>query len=259
VFIFIVENISSRVNQASHFTAPHRAEMVSLSARLRSTTQLKGANEELKTLNESLEQRVRDRTAELRATNIDLQTEIAERTKIERVLHERNIELQNAAEAKDRFLANMSHELRTPLNGILGFAEFLVLVDGKPGKVNPKQKEYLEDILNSGKHLLQLISDVLDLAKMGAGKMELNPEKFSLGKAVEEVCAVTKPIAQKKSMRALNRYQALVWVRSLAPVALKGRRKSVQLPVRGWAFGAVFAKDSTQRNGRMICLALARF
>jgi signal transduction histidine kinase len=168
-------------------------------ARLRSTTQLKGANEELKTLNESLEQRVRDRTAELRATNIDLQSEIAERTKVERVLHDRNIELQNAAEAKDRFLANMSHELRTPLNGILGFAEFLV--DGKPGKVNPKQKEYLEDILNSGRHLLQLISDVLDLAKVGAGKMELNVEKFLFCKAIEEVCAVTKPIAQKKSIQ----------------------------------------------------------
>jgi len=167
--------------------------------RLRSTTQLKGANEELKALNESLEQRVRDRTVELRAANIDLQTEVAERTKVERVLHDRNIELQNAAEAKDRFLANMSHELRTPLNGILGFAEFLV--DGKPGKVNPKQKEYLEDILNSGRHLLQLISDVLDLAKVGAGKMELNVEKFLFCQAIEEVCAVTKPIAQKKNIQ----------------------------------------------------------
>jgi signal transduction histidine kinase len=76
----------------------------------------------------------------------------------------------------------MSHELRTPLNGIIGFAEFLV--DGKPGAVNPKQKEYLEDILNSGKHLLQLISDILDLAKVGAGKMEFYPERFSLGKAM---------------------------------------------------------------------------
>jgi signal transduction histidine kinase len=166
--------------------------------RLRTTTQLKGANEELKLLNESLEQRVGDRTAQLRAANIELETEIAERKKIERALYDRNIGLQNAAEAKDRFLANMSHELRTPLNGILGFAEFLV--DGKPGKVNPKQKEYLEDILNSGKHLLQLISDVLDLAKVGAGKMELNPEKFSLAEAIAEVCAVTKPIAQKKSI-----------------------------------------------------------
>jgi signal transduction histidine kinase len=108
----------------------------------------------------------------------------------------KNVQLQNAAEAKDRFLANMSHELRTPLNGIIGFAEFLV--DGKPGALNPKQKEYLEDILNSGKHLLQLVGDVLDLAKAGSGKMELSPERFSLRKAIEEICAVAKPIAQKK-------------------------------------------------------------
>ena len=114
------------------------------------------------------------------------------------VLRYKNIELQNAAEAKDRFLANMSHELRTPLNGIIGFAEFLA--DGKPGGVNPKQKEYLEDILNSGKHLLQLINDVLDLAKVGAGKMELNPETFSLGEAIGEVCAVTKQIARNKTI-----------------------------------------------------------
>jgi PAS domain S-box-containing protein len=108
-------------------------------------------------------------------------------------------ESREKEEAKDRFLANMSHELRTPLNGIIGFAEFLV--DGKPGSVNPKQKEYLEDILNSGKHLLVLINDVLDLAKVGAGKMELKPEKFSLRKAIEEACAVTTPIVQKKGIR----------------------------------------------------------
>jgi PAS domain S-box-containing protein len=124
--------------------------------------------------------------------------DITERKKIERILSNKNIELQAAAAAKDRFLANMSHELRTPLNGIIGFSEFLV--DGKPGPVNPKQKEYLEDILNSSKHLLQLISAILDLAKVGAGKMELNPERFSLRKAIEEACATAEPMAQKKSI-----------------------------------------------------------
>jgi signal transduction histidine kinase len=93
----------------------------------------------------------------------------------------------------------MSHELRTPLNGIIGFAEFLV--DGKPGALNPKQKEYLGDVLNSGRHLLQLINDVLDLAKVEAGKMELNPEPFSLAQAIEEVCAVAQPLAQKKAIQ----------------------------------------------------------
>jgi PAS domain S-box-containing protein len=106
--------------------------------------------------------------------------------------------LQEANRMKSEFLANMSHELRTPLNGIIGFAEFLA--DGKPGKLNPKQNEYLGDILNSGRHLLQLINDVLDLAKVEAGKMELNPETFSVQKAIEEVRAVAKPIAHKKSI-----------------------------------------------------------
>ena len=71
----------------------------------------------------------------------------------------------------------------------------------KPGAVNPKQKEYLEDILNSGRHLLQLISDILDLAKVGAGKMEFYPERFSLQKAIQEACAISEPIAQKRGIR----------------------------------------------------------
>jgi PAS domain S-box-containing protein len=106
--------------------------------------------------------------------------------------------LQEASRMKSEFLANMSHELRTPLNGIIGFAEFLA--DEKPGKLNPKQADYLNDILNSGRHLLQLINDVLDLAKVEAGKMELTPEIFSLAKAIDEVCAVAKPLASKKQI-----------------------------------------------------------
>jgi PAS domain S-box-containing protein len=104
--------------------------------------------------------------------------------------------LQEASRMKSEFLANMSHELRTPLNGIIGFSEFVI--DGKPGPLNPKQKEYLGDILNNGRHLLQLINDVLDLSKVEAGKMEFNPEVFAPARAIEEVCAVAKALAQKK-------------------------------------------------------------
>jgi len=106
--------------------------------------------------------------------------------------------LQEANRLKSEFLANMSHELRTPLNGIIGFSEFLV--DEKPGKLNDKQKEYLNDILNGGRHLLQLINDVLDLSKVEAGRMELYPETFSLSKAVDEVCSVISPLAKKKGI-----------------------------------------------------------
>ena len=97
---------------------------------------------------------------------------------------------------KSEFLANMSHELRTPLNCVIGFTEFLV--DEKPGPLNAKQKEYLTDVHNSSRHLLELINDVLDLAKVESGKTELYPETFSLAKAIEEVCAVARGIAGKK-------------------------------------------------------------
>jgi PAS domain S-box-containing protein len=106
--------------------------------------------------------------------------------------------LQEASRLKSEFLANMSHELRTPLNGIIGFSE--VLIDEKAGAVNPRQKEYLNDILNSGRHLLQLINDVLDLSKVEAGKMELFPETFSLPAAVAEVCSVLTSLAKQKNI-----------------------------------------------------------
>jgi signal transduction histidine kinase len=101
-----------------------------------------------------------------------------------------------ASAAKSHFLANMSHELRTPLNGVIGFAE--VLADGKAGPVNADQREFLSDILNSGRHLLLLINDILDLSKVEAGRMELRAETFLLAAAIEEVCGVSRAIAQRR-------------------------------------------------------------
>lgn len=115
-----------------------------------------------------------------------------------RELEAQNLRVQEANRMKSEFLANMSHELRTPLNGIIGFTEFMI--DEKPGPLNAKQKEYLADVLNSGKHLLQLINDVLDLAKVEAGKMELFPETFSIRKVTDEVCSMIGPLAKKKSI-----------------------------------------------------------
>jgi signal transduction histidine kinase len=92
-------------------------------------------------------------------------------------------ELEAASEHKSEFLASMSHELRTPLNAMLGFSQ--VLREQMVGEVNEKQKEYLEDILSSGNHLLSLINDVLDLSKVEAGQVELDVAPFSLREALE--------------------------------------------------------------------------
>jgi len=92
-------------------------------------------------------------------------------------------EVETASRHKSEFLANMSHELRTPLNAIIGFSQ--VLRDGLFGEVNPKQQEYLEDILTSGNHLLALINDVLDLSKVEAGQVQLELAPFSLEDALE--------------------------------------------------------------------------
>jgi signal transduction histidine kinase len=113
-------------------------------------------------------------------------------------LEEENRHIHEANRLKSEFLANMSHELRTPLNGVIGFAE--ILIDGKAGAVNPDQKEYLNDILTSGRHLLDLINDVLDLAKIEAGKMELDLEILSVNEVTDEVCALMKPVAARRNI-----------------------------------------------------------
>lgn len=104
--------------------------------------------------------------------------------------------LQEANRMKSVFLASMSHELRTPLNGIIGFSE--LLYDEKVGPVNGRQKGYLHDVLTSGRHLLQLINDVLDLSKVEAGRMELFTEEVDLASVVEEACLPVVPTAEKK-------------------------------------------------------------
>jgi protein-histidine pros-kinase len=107
--------------------------------------------------------------------------------------------LQEASRLKSEFLANMSHELRTPLNAIIGFAE--LMHKGKVGPVSAEHTEYLGDILSSSKHLLQLINDVLDLAKVEAGKMDFRPESVDLLRLGGEVRDVLRGLAASKRLR----------------------------------------------------------
>ena len=116
--------------------------------------------------------------------------DVTERRRLDQVLQEKNAELEsaraaaeNTSRAKSDFLANMSHELRTPLNAVIGFSE--VLQDQMFGAINEKQQEYVNNILTSGRHLLALINDILDLSKVEAGKMELELGVFPLRESLE--------------------------------------------------------------------------
>ena len=100
-----------------------------------------------------------------------------------RELEHKTSELEVASRHKSEFLASMSHELRTPLNAVIGFSE--VLLDRMFGEINDRQQEYLRDIWSSGKHLLQLLSDILDLSKVEAGRMDLERATFSVREALE--------------------------------------------------------------------------
>jgi PAS domain S-box-containing protein len=106
--------------------------------------------------------------------------------------------VMDSSRLKSEFLANMSHELRTPLNTIIGFASFIH--GGKSGPISDAQREYLGDILTSSRHLLQLINDILDLAKIEAGKMEFHPEPVQLGPLIEEVHDSMRLLAAEKDI-----------------------------------------------------------
>ena len=115
-----------------------------------------------------------------------------------RELVEANLRAQEANRAKSQFLANMSHELRTPLNSIIGFAE--ILAERVEGRLEPRFEKFLHNILVSGKHLLGLINDILDLSKIEAGKMQLVFEPLSLGDLVRGVESVMHSIAAQRSV-----------------------------------------------------------
>ena len=113
-------------------------------------------------------------------------------------LEEKSRQLEVADRHKSEFLANMSHELRTPLNAVIGFSE--VLIERMFGEVNPKQEEYLQDILASGRHLLSLINDILDLSKIEAGRMELELADFHLPQAIDNAVTLVRERAMRRAI-----------------------------------------------------------
>ncbi|TLS76233.1 response regulator [Mariprofundus erugo] len=147
--------------------------------------------EKLRRLNDVLESQVCERTEELQTSNARLR---AREVELEII----NEELMQASEAKNQFLANTSHELRTPLNAIIGFSELM----GNPrlGALNEKQKRYVDNIHGSGKRLLKIINDLLDISRIEAGMMVVEEHLFSPAEVAEQVLAEMTPLARVKQL-----------------------------------------------------------
>lgn len=148
-------------------------------------SQIHKERSKLAEFNETLEAQVKERTHQLQESMKNLEST--------------NVQLEEANRHKTRFLSAMSHELRTPLNAILGFSD--LLAGQHFGEINDKQMKYVRQIETSGKHLLELINDLLDVAKIDAGAMELTLTPFSLTKAAEETMAMLSTQINQKNIR----------------------------------------------------------
>jgi len=165
--------------------------------------QIQESEKALRNAHDGLEQRVQERTAELEAAKKEVEAFS------ESILRAKE-EVERASKFKDQFLSTMSHELRTPLNAVLGFSD--LLADERYGPLNDRQRRYIDHIHTGGKHLLKLITDILDLSKIEAGRMELAREDVAVASAFVEVIGALYPLAEKKSQTLLQQVEPNVHV-----------------------------------------------
>ncbi|MBV9470624.1 MAG: PAS domain S-box protein [Abitibacteriaceae bacterium] len=125
--------------------------------------------------------------------------DITERKQAEAAIHQAKEEAERANRAKSEFLSRMSHELRTPLNAVLGFAQIMEMRD-----LDPKEREAVEHILKAGRHLLDLINEVLDITRIETGRLSLSPEPISITHVAEEVLSLVRPLATPQGIHLIN-------------------------------------------------------
>jgi len=165
------------------------------------TSDLKKFKEEMLMHSSELENKVAERTCELIRINEQLHIELIERQRIEKILMELKDVAETANQAKSEFVANVNHELRTPLNSILGFSE--VLTDEHYGSLNAQQKEYIAYITDSGRHLLSIINDILDLSKIEVGMMQIELSRFLLKGGINSSVVMLNEKAKKHGITLL--------------------------------------------------------
>ncbi|WP_436788808.1 HAMP domain-containing protein [Yinghuangia sp. YIM S10712] len=193
----LMETIGVNVN--SIVSNARTDELLGESQRL--TAELQARSAELQTQQEELQRsnnELEEKAALLAAQNRDIEAKNLQIEQARQELEERAQQLTLASTYKSEFLANMSHELRTPLNSLLILAQ--LLAQNPTRNLTPKQVEYAGIIHSAGSDLLQLINDILDLSKVEAGKMELNPERVPLGPLLEYVEATFRPMTTQKSL-----------------------------------------------------------